>query len=144
MATLYTIGFTKRNARDFFTTLQNNDITTVIDIRINNTSQLSGYTKKEDLEYFLWEIAHIKYIHDVRLAPTKEMLDAIHKKTISWEQYQEKFVQLLTQRNAEHYYNEHNLHTACLLCSEYEPTNCHRRLVAEYFARFYNLDIVHL
>ncbi len=80
MATLYTIGFTKRNARDFFTTLQNNGITTVIDIRINNTSQLSGYTKKEDLEYFLWEIAHIKYIHDVRLAPTKEMLDAIHKK----------------------------------------------------------------
>lgn len=144
MATLYTIGFTKRSAKDFFTTLQRNGITKLSDIRINNTSQLSGYTKKEDLEYFLWAIAHITYIHDVQLAPTKEMLDAVHKKTMSWEEYQKQFLELLAMRKVEQHYNEELLHNACLLCSEYEPMHCHRRLVAEYLARFYTLTIVHL
>jgi uncharacterized protein (DUF488 family) len=144
MATLYTIGFTKRSAKDFFTTLQKNGITTVIDIRINNTSQLSGYTKKEDLEYFLQAIAHITYIHDVLLAPTKTMLDAVHKKTLHWETYKEQFLELLIARKVEQNYNQHTLHNACLLCSEYEPTYCHRRFVAEYLAKYHPTSIIHL
>jgi len=144
MPVLYTIGFTQRSARDFFTTLQKNSIQTLIDIRINNTSQLAGFTKKDDLEYFLQELLSIRYIHDTMLAPTKELLKKVHKKEISFEDYAKEFMLLLQKRQVEKNYTIEKLNNACLLCSEHSPQHCHRSLVARYFQSFFDIQVRHL
>jgi len=95
---LFSIGFTKKNAEEFFKILKANKIKKVIDIRLNNTSQLAGFTKGDDLQYFLKEICDIAYEHDVSLAPTKEILDSYKKKSINWQQYEEKILTLLNSR----------------------------------------------
>jgi len=43
---LYTIGFTKKNARQFFETLKTAGVKRLVDIRLNNQSQLAGFTKR--------------------------------------------------------------------------------------------------
>lgn len=141
---LYTIGFTQRSARNFFTTLQKHNIQTLIDIRINNTSQLAGFTKKEDLEYFLQELCSIRYIHDITLAPTKELLKKIHNKEITFDEYTKQFIMLLQKRQVEKNYTIEKLNNACLLCSEYSPQHCHRSLVAQYFQNFFDIQVRHL
>jgi uncharacterized protein YeaO (DUF488 family) len=106
---------------------------------------LAGFTKKDDLEYFLDVICNIKYIHDPLLSPTKSILDAYKKKEISWIEYETKFNELLASRNIYKKYNSDLLNNACLLCSESEPEFCHRRLVAEYFKmNNNNINIIHL
>ena len=82
---LYTIGFIKKSARVFFETLLKNNIKRLVDIRLNNTSQLAGFTKREDLRYFLEAIGNIEYIHLEKFAPSKELLNAYKKKLINWE-----------------------------------------------------------
>ncbi len=130
---LYTIGFTKKSAEQFFTTLRNNDIRNVIDIRLNNTSQLAGFAKLPDLQYFLKKIDNIDYTHRPDFAPTEELLKAYRKKTIEWDTYEREFTTLLQQRSIEESIGKKTLDRACLLCSEAESLHCHRRLVAEYF-----------
>ncbi|MPQ30548.1 DUF488 domain-containing protein [Clostridium estertheticum] len=147
---LYTIGFTKKSASEFFTLLKNNNIRVLVDIRLNNVSQLAGYTKRKDLEYFLTELLSIRYIHDLNLAPTKQILDDYKKKVISWEQYEKSYIELLNERNIQDNLNEKynkNFENVCLLCSESTPENCHRRLAAEYIKKLYSeldIEIVHL
>ena len=53
---LFTIGFTQKSAHKFFTTLKEARVQRVIDVRLNNNSQLAGFSKKEDLSYFLKEL----------------------------------------------------------------------------------------
>jgi len=72
---LYTIGFAGKSAEQFFTSLVNHGVKKVIDIRLNNVSQLAGFTKKNDLKYFLKVIANIEYEHLPQLAATKELMD---------------------------------------------------------------------
>ena len=129
---LYTIGFTKKNAEQFFTTLRHNEVRNVIDVRLNNTSQLAGFAKLPDLQYFLKEIDNIDYTHRPDLAPTGELLKVFRKKTIDWDTYKQEFITLLRQRSIEGSVNPKTLDRTCLLCSEAEPLHCHRRLVAEY------------
>lgn len=143
--TLFTIGFTKKSAREFFELLQHAGVKKVIDVRLNNVSQLSGFTKKDDLAYFLKAVAGIDYEHRPELAPTKEILDGYKKKTLTWQQYEEQFRTLMTERQAETLVTPKNLDGACLLCSEPKPDNCHRRLVAEYLcSKWSNVKISHL
>ena len=49
MSVLYTVGFSGKDAKTFFELLKLNNVQTLLDIRLNNVSQLSGYTKKNDI-----------------------------------------------------------------------------------------------
>src|ERR1035437_7012552 len=143
--TLFTIGFTKTDAQTFFKKLQNAGVKRVIDVRLNNTGQMSGFTKKRDLPYFLRTIANIDYVHFVDLAPTEDIFDRFKNKQMDWSEYEELFNQLLQQRRPEEHYRPEDFDRACLLCSEPMAENCHRRLVAEHLRRKWgNVVIKHL
>ncbi|MTJ07004.1 DUF488 family protein [Anabaena sp. UHCC 0204] len=129
---LFTIGFTQKKAEQFFEILIKSGVKRVIDTRLNNVSQLAGFAKKSDLQYFLQKIGGIEYIHILDLAPTKDILDAYKKKEITWDSYEQKFNQLISQRQIEKKLSIDIIDKSCLLCSELKPHNCHRRLVAEY------------
>lgn len=147
---LFTIGFTKKSAENFFTLLKKNQVKKVVDIRLNNSSQLAGFSKGEDLKFFLNELYNIDYLHDIDLAPDKEILDDYKNKKINWQQYELLFNRLLVERNIIEKINSvfnGNFDGVCLLCSEATADQCHRRLVAEYIQKNYadlNIDIVHL
>ena len=142
---VFTIGFTKKSAEVFFHKLIKAGVKRVIDIRLNNTSQLAGYTKKDDLGYFLRAIGGIEYLHMPDFAPTKEILDAYNKSKGNWFTYEEQFNALISERKIEEKLGPDLLDQACLLCSEEKPMKCHRRLVAEYFQKKCgNVDIHHL
>ncbi|MCX7630434.1 MAG: DUF488 domain-containing protein [Geminicoccaceae bacterium] len=129
---LFTIGFTKKSAETFFTALERAGVRRVIDVRLDNSSQLAGFTKKDDLAFFLKKIAGIDYVHLPNLAPTREMLDGYKKRGGSWEDYERKFLALMRERAIQEKLDRALFDHACLLCSEHEPHRCHRRLVAEY------------
>ncbi len=139
------MGFTQKSAQKFFDTLKQAGINTVIDTRLNNVSQLAGFTKKKDLEYFLKTISNIDYVHLLDLAPTKDILDEYKKKKGDWETYEQKFLKLLADRQIEKKVSPDLMDGACLLCSEAKPHRCHRRLVAEYLnGKWGNVSICHL
>ena len=142
---LFTIGFTETAAEQFFTMLRNAGVKRVVDVRLNNTSQLAGFSKKDDLRFFLREVGGIEYVHIPELAPTQDILDAFKKNKGSWESYERKFNLLMAQREAENALSPEVAHLGCLLCSEKEPDHCHRRLVAEYLQRHWgDVSITHL
>jgi uncharacterized protein (DUF488 family) len=126
---LFTIGFTQKTAQKFFDTLVKSGVKRVIDTRLNNVSQLAGFTKKTDLEYFLKKIGNIEYIHILELAPTKDILDEYKKNKGDWSVYEQKFLHLMTEREIEKKVRPELLDGGCLLCSEAKPHYCHRRLV---------------
>jgi uncharacterized protein (DUF488 family) len=142
---IFTIGFTKKSAEEFFTRLIRSGVKRVIDIRLNNISQLAGFAKRDDLRYFLHAIGGIDYVHLLDLAPTQEILDVFKKNKGNWSLYERDFLALLSARKVEGKINPELLHEACLLCSEEKPLQCHRRLVAEYLReKWDNVDIIHL
>ena len=142
---IFTIGFTKTTAEAFFKRLQEAGVKKVIDVRLNNVSQLAGFAKKDDIRYFLKSISGIEYIHLPELAPTKEIFDNIKKKKGQWTDFEKQFNELMKTRRIEETIPRDSVDGACLLCSEAKPHNCHRRLVAEYLKeRWGNIDIVHL
>jgi uncharacterized protein (DUF488 family) len=129
---LFTIGFTKKSARHFFGELQRAGVKRLIDIRLNNSSQLAGFAKKDDLAYFVTTICGIEYLHLPQLAPTAELLDAYKKQHRDWAVYERAFLELMVARRVEETLTRELIDGACLLCSEDRPQQCHRRLVAEY------------
>jgi len=143
---IYTIGFTQKSASEFFETLKRAGIKRLIDVRLNNKSQLAGFTKRDDFEYFLKELCGAEYLHEPLLSPPKDMLDAFRKKQLSWEDYERRFVALLNERKVEEAVDKQLFDVpAVLLCSEPEADNCHRRLVAEYLrGKWGDVRIVHL
>lgn len=142
---LFTIGFTKKNAQTFFTKIHNAGVTSLIDIRLNNVSQLAGFAKRDDLIFFLKELCNCDYKHMPNFAPTKEILDAYKKKKISWDDYLKRFSMLIIERKIENTIKAEELNNACLLCSEPTPEQCHRRLVAEYLKEnLSDIEITHL
>ena len=142
---VFTIGFSKKNAEQFFTCLKQSEATSLVDVRLNNVSQLAGFTKKDDLRFFLREINGIGYVYRPDLAPTKEILDEYKKNGGDWSSYQMKFMELMARRRIEEKISKDIIHGGCLLCSESTPDYCHRRLVAEYLKVCWgDLEIVHL
>lgn len=129
---IFTIGFTKKTAKSFFSQLRESGVKRVVDVRLNNVSQLAGFSKRDDLKYFLSEIVGIEYVHLSELAPTQDMLDAYKKMKGSWPLYAEKFLALMKERQIETVVPKEVIEESCLLCSEDSPHHCHRRLVAEY------------
>lgn len=142
---LYTVGFTKKSAEKFFTALTREHITRIIDIRLNNVSQLAGFAKKEDLRYFLKTICNIEYFHVPDLAPTQDILSEYKKQGENWEKYEMKFIELMRRLRIEDTMRGIISDGDCLLCSEDKPDHCHRRLVAEYLReKWGNLEIGHI
>lgn len=143
--TLFTIGFTGKTAQQFFEKLQKAGVKRLVDIRLNNVSQLAGFAKKRDLEYFLRTIANIDYDHEDELAPTKDILEDYKKGRIDWVEYERRFNLLLQQREPADHLQPEDFDRSCLLCSEVEPEHCHRRLVAEYLQfKWGNVEVQHL
>jgi len=143
--TIYTIGFTKTTAESFFDRLKDAGVRKLVDIRLNNSSQLAGFAKKADLEYFLRVLCGIPYEYRPELAPTKEILEEYRKTRKDWSVYEERFLSLVRERRIEETVPRDALDGACLLCSEDKPDRCHRRLVAEYLReRWGDVEIVHL
>lgn len=142
---IFTIGFAETSAADFFTLLRRSDAKRVLDVRLNNTSQLSGFTKRDDLRFFLREICQMEYHHLPELAPTQELLDAFKKHKGTWHAYERGFLDLMAQRAIETSLSPNIADLACLLCSEKRPEQCHRRLVAEYLRQQWgDVAITHL
>lgn len=142
---IYTIGFTQTSAEQFFSTLIKAGVKKIVDARLNNSSQLAGFAKKEDLRYFLKALGNIDYIHMPILAPSEEILTDYKKNKGDWPTYEIKFLALMKERWIEDVISPIELDQACLLCSEHIPEHCHRRLVAEYLKnKWGNVDIEHL
>ena len=154
---LYTIGFTKKSAAEFFNLLQESGAKRLVDVRLNNASQLARFAHGDDLPYFLRTICRMDYLHAPDLAPTKALLNGYRYGSIDWETYERDFLALLngrhiledgirpTGRKRIHKRLKATVDNSCLLCSEHEPDHCHRRLVAEYFQRHWgDVEIEHL
>lgn len=142
---IFTIGFTKKSAAQFFSKLKAAGVRKMVDVRLNNNSQLAGFSKRDDLRFFLGEICDIGYEHALLLAPTDDILRVYKKQKGSWEEYERKFIALMEQRRIADKLAPADLDGGCLLCSEDKPHHCHRRLVAEYLKRHWgDVEITHL
>lgn len=141
----FTIGFTKKSAETFFTSLKNAGVKRLVDVRLKNVSQLAGFAKKDDLRYFVKSICKINYVHVPDLAPTADILDAYKKHKGDWAVYERQFLDLMSKRRIEEKTSNEILDGDCLLCSEDKPQHCHRRLVAEYLKKKWgDVDIEHI
>ena len=142
---VFSIGFTQKKASEFFELLRKEEIKNLVDVRLNNVSQLAGFSKRDDLQFFLRELCQIDYIHLPDLAPTKDILNAYKKGNMEWSEYEEKFLNLMVKRNIERI-DKSVIEDGCLLCSEHKPHNCHRRLVIDYLNDSWgsNFDVKHL
>ncbi len=145
---IYTIGFSGKDAEAFFGTLEQSGIKTVLDIRLNNRSQLAGFTKASDLPFFLKRIANIAYVHFPNLAPSAEILASYRNKELNWEAYVQAFELLLQDRDIDKFIKREIKAVQqpfCLLCSEPTAAKCHRRLIAERIqSLFPKAEIIHL
>jgi len=145
MINIYTIGFTKKSAERFFYLLTSNKVERIIDARLNNSSQLSGFAKATDLKYFAKEIGDIDYLYKPEFAPTKDLIKKYRGKEISWEGFEIGYLKLLEVRNISQKVKLESFHQNCLLCSEHLPTHCHRRILAEFFQKINSeIKIIHL
>jgi uncharacterized protein (DUF488 family) len=143
---VYSIGFTKKTAEQFFDLLKKHGIRRLLDVRLNNISQLAGFSKRDDLKYFLREICGTEYLHEPLLAPTQVMLDDYKKKRGAWQDYEHRFLSLMEERCVDVKLDQSLFSVpTVLLCSEPTPNHCHRRLVLEYLQRKWgHVDIHHL
>ncbi len=145
MKRIYTIGFTGKTAREFFSKLEEAGVKRVLDIRLKNSSQLAGFAKKDDLQYFLMKINGIQYLHSTELAPTEDIMDSFKGKKITWPEYELQFNKLLAKRKVENLMIGELAEGDCFLCSEEKPNLCHRRLVAEYLQKkLGDITVIHL
>jgi uncharacterized protein (DUF488 family) len=143
---IFTIGFTQSSAEHFFGRLKQAGIRRLVDVRLNNVSQLAAFAKRDDLAFFLRELCDAEYVHEPLLAPTQDILDAFKKERGEWSDYEQAFVKLIEQRGIEMALRRIDYQTpSVLLCSEATPEHCHRRLVVEYLQRKWDdVEIVHL
>lgn len=142
---IYTLGFTKKSAQEFFGTLKRNNIEQIVDVRLNNISQLAGFTKKDNLQYFLRELCGVHYYHFEFLAPTKEIRHN-YAKTRDWDSYAREYIGLLESRSVLDKLDKSFFdRKTCFLCSEASPDHCHRRLLTQYLEEHWgNIEVLHL
>ena len=142
---VWTIGFTKKTAERFFDLISRSGTKRIVDVRLNNKSQLSGFAKHDDLAFFLSVICGIEYVHVPELAPTPEILADYRKGRIDWPTYESRFLALMAERKVEQTTLSDVIADGCLLCSEDTPHHCHRRLVADYLSDHWgDVEVHHL
>ncbi|CAB3778470.1 hypothetical protein LMG28614_00623 [Paraburkholderia ultramafica] len=141
-----TIGFTGKDAQTFFDLLKSTKVRTVLDIRLNNTSQLAGFAKKQDLPYFLDKLCDAAYVEMPELAPEPDLFRRYQAKQLAWDDFTAEYIELIAKRRVESNLDVDLFHSACLLCSEHLPHHCHRRLAVEYLNSQWNsrMTITHL
>ena len=143
---IYTIGFTKKTAKEFFEKLQSADAKYLLDTRLNNKSQLAGFTKKGNIEYFIDKLTEMDYLEFPILAPTSEILKQ-YRSDGDWDAYEDKYNRMLVEREVAREIDPSLFADgAVLLCSEPTAEKCHRRLAAEFLRNeiFEGSSIVHL
>ena len=142
---IYTIGFTKKSAETFFNRLKEAGVKRLVDVRLNNSSQRAGFTKRDDLRFLTKAVCGIDYFHLPELAPTQDILNAFKKQKGDWQLYESQFTDLIKARRIEETVSRELLDGGCLLCSEEKAHHCHRRLVAEYLReKWGDVEIAHL
>jgi len=143
---IYTIGFTQTTAEHFFNRLADARIERLLDVRLNNSSQLAAFAKAQDLPYFLRELVGAHYQHEPLLAPTQDILDEYKKRKGDWSAYESAFLRLMEERRIEDVLDPTDFDTpTALLCSEATAEHCHRRLVCDYLStRWPDVRAVHL
>ena len=142
---VFTIGFTEKTAKRFFELIRSSGVKRVVDVRLNNTGQLAGFSKQADLVYFLRELCQVEYIHVPELAPTKDILDVYKKHGGTWSVYEAEFLNLMERRRIDQSVAKDIVDQGCLLCSENKPHHCHRRLVVEYLQnKWGDINTTHL
>ena len=143
---VYSIGFTQSKAENFFGRLRAAGIKRLLDVRLNNSSQLASFAKKDDLAFFLKELCSAEYLHEPLLAPTQQMLDEYKKAGGAWQEYETRFLALMTERRIENRISRKLFDVpTVLLCSEHTAEHCHRRLVLEYLQdKWGNFQVTHL
>ena len=142
---VFTIGFTEKTAKRFFELIRSSGVKRVVDVRLNNTGQLAGFSKQADLAYFLRELCQVEYIHVPELAPTKDILDVYKKHGGAWSVYEAEFLNLMERRRIDQSVAKDVVDQGCLLCSENKPHHCHRRLVVEYLQnKWGDINTTHL
>jgi len=141
---IFTIGFTQKSAEQFFTLLVKNGVSKLIDVRLNNSSQLAGFASSKHLPYCL-KLHNIEYQYSPQFAPTKELLKGYRDKKIDWSEYEKRYIDTLQKRKILDKISIEEFDNSVLLCSEPTADKCHRRLLAEYLANhFPNIEIGHL
>jgi len=141
---IFTIGFAQKSAEEFFTLLTDNKVKKLIDIRLNNKSQLAGFANAKHLPYFL-KLHGIDYECKPELAPTKELLNGYKNKEVDWQEYEKVYKKILLDRDILNTISINELDNSVFLCSEPTAEQCHRRLAAEYLANSSsNIKIKHL
>jgi uncharacterized protein (DUF488 family) len=136
---IYTIGFTQTTAERFFKRLADAGVERLLDVRLNNSSQLAGFAKAKDLPYFLRELVGATYEHEPLLAPTQELLDEYKKRKGDWSSYEAAFLELMESRRVHEMLDSESFsRRTALLCSEATAEHCHRRLVCEYLAKHWS------
>ena len=143
---IHTIGFTKKPASEFFELLRAAKVRRVLDIRLNNVSQLAGFAKRDDLAFFVKELLSGEYVHETRLAPTQEMIDKYRKHRDTWKEFELAFTELMRKRRVEDILDRASFSTpTVLLCSEATADRCHRLIVADYLGKEWgDVHAVHL
>jgi uncharacterized protein (DUF488 family) len=143
---IYPVGVTGRSASDFFKVLSDASVRRVLDTRLHNTSQLAGFSKKGDFEFFLRRVSGVEYKHELLLAPTEELLKAYKRRDLRWDDYAAGYLTLLRERNVEHVLSSESFRVpTALLCAEHKPDHCHRRIAAEHLAETWpDVSIRHL
>lgn len=143
---IFTMGFTQKSAEVFFNLIRKHQIEILVDVRLNNQSQLAGFTKGRDLAFLLNEICNCKYSHELQFAPTKDILDGYKKEQLSWEEYEKNYNEILMERNVVEIFKSKYIKydKILLLCSEPTPECCHRRLLAEYLSKEMKNTIIHI
>ena len=140
---LYTIGYSQKTAEEFFALLRDAGVKRVVDIRRHNTNQLAGFTKQSDLPWFLDTIAGIGYTHELRLAPSEELMHAYRKEGLPFEDFAKQLTEQFGDTHRE--LDPKDFADAALLCSEADPSECHRSVAADYLAKHWEgVEVTHL
>jgi len=142
---IFTVGYNRKSAEEFFNLLKQPGLARVVDVRLHNVSQLAGFTKMKDLQFFLREIDDLDYLHMTELAPSEPIFVAYRRRGGDWGTFERAFLSLMRARHIEITLDRSIMDGACLLCGEPQPEHCHRRLVAEYLRdKWGDVEIVHL
>jgi len=142
---IFTIGYTEKSARDFFDLIKANKIDTLIDVRLYNNTQLAGFSKSRDLEYFLAELCDCGYVWAKQFAPSPSLFNDYKNGQIDWAGYEAVYRAFLNAHPCLDFFRLYQGKGICLLCAEDTPECCHRRLLAEKIAEEYDgVTVTHL
>ena len=98
--TIYTIGFAKKYALEFFKALRRSRARHLWDIRLHNTSQLAGFTKRDDLSYFLRIIVDMEY-HEVPILAPEDSFLSEYRTNGDWPQFERSYLELIRQSQVD-------------------------------------------